>query len=144
MRMHWEYGEGNSGEGSGTNRGARGARPEEGFLADLYENDNQGVERQRFDQHEAQQQGEGDGGGSAGIARHTFGGGGDGLGLRQSAQAGSNRHGETGGNGSPLGVGLGDCAGIGRNGLSENHGAGNNQQGEHPHYVLLSHPTLSP
>src|ERR1035438_2311183 len=123
-------------------RGARGARPGEGFSDYLDENDNQGIERQRFDQHQAQQQGEADGGGGTGIARHPFGGGGGGLGLRQSAQAGGNRHGEPGGDGSPLGVSLSDGAGIGRDGLSENHGAGNKQQCEHPHYVFLSHPTL--
>ena len=54
MGTHWEYGGGNSGEREESGRGARGAHPGKGFSDHLDENDDQGIERQRFDQHQAQ------------------------------------------------------------------------------------------
>src|ERR1035441_7085139 len=116
------------GGGGGGGERPRGGR---GWLGDLYENDNQGIERQRFDQHQAQQQGEADGGGSAGIARHAFGGGGHGLGLSQSAHTGSNRHGETGGDGDPVSIG----GGVARR-LAEQHRAGEQQQCQQEQHLL--------
>ena len=58
--------------------------------------------------------------GGTGITRRPFRDCGHCLGLCQGAKAAGNRHGEAGGNGFPLGVSLGDSAGIGRIGLREN------------------------
>src|ERR1041384_7692334 len=90
-------------------RPVKGDRPTQRFASvrrSLYlrEDDHEGVQGQRLDKREAKDERELDAGPGSRIARQRFGSGGSGFRLSQSAEAGSDGHGEAGGDGDPVGA----------------------------------------
>ncbi len=103
-------------------------------LLHFQEDDRQSVEGQRLDQHQAENQGELDSGAGCWVAGQRLGGGCDGFALGQAADSGSDRHGESGGDGDPVGVAGGAALREGRQGEAQG-GQGHEDTAELTHSV---------
>ena len=79
-------------------------------LPNLQEDDGEGVESHRLDQHERQNQGETDCGGCARVAGESFAGCGGGFGLGVTASGRGDGHGKAGGNRDPVCTGASGAA----------------------------------
>ena len=110
-----------------------------GLLAFCDESDDEGIQRQRLDQCQAEEESEADAGLCSRVAGHGFGAGGAQLALSDAAKAGSDAHGDVGEGQAEVRASDAATSGV----LLREDGAGQRQKSDGQEHEFTCHAGFS-